>query len=87
MLECCVLTKHLNVAPSGYTHVDHPVQKAIMNQVKIYSELNDFPMEVDGCSAPIPFMPLYNIAIMFQKLAGSNYPELNVYMMPWFRTQ
>ncbi len=72
------LAKHLNVAPSGYTHVDHPVQKAIMNQVKIYSELNDFPMEVDGCSAPIPFMPLYNIAIMFQKLAGSNYPELNV---------
>ncbi len=72
------LSKHLQADPKGYTHIDHPVQQSIMKQVRMYSELNDFPLEVDGCSAPIPFMPLYNIALMFQKLAGSNYPELNV---------
>ncbi len=72
------LSKHLNVDPKGYTNREHPVQKAIIAQVKKYSELDDFPLAIDGCSAPTPFLPLYNIALMFQKLAGSNYPELNV---------
>jgi len=72
------LSKHLNVDPKGYTNPDHPVQKAIMTQVKKYSELDNFPLTIDGCNAPTPFLPLYNIALMFQKLAGSNYPELNV---------
>lgn len=72
------LSKHLNVDPTGYTGPEHPVQKAIMAQVKKYSELDDFPLVIDGCSAPTPFMPLYNIALMFQKFAGRTYPELNV---------
>jgi L-asparaginase II len=72
------LAKHLNADPSGYTHVDHPVQQAIMKQVGTYSELNNFPLEIDGCSAPVPFMPLYNIALMYQKFSSGKYDELNV---------
>lgn len=71
------LSKQLQADPKGYTHINHPVQQAIIKQVQTYSELNDFPLEVDGCSAPIPFMPLYNIAIMFQKLISNKYEELN----------
>lgn len=72
------LAKHLDADPSGYTQVDHPVQQAIFKQIKKYSELDNFPLAVDGCSAPVPFMPLYNIALMYQKLASGDYEELNI---------
>ncbi|MFQ6678194.1 MAG: asparaginase [Fidelibacterota bacterium] len=72
------LSKFLKAEPNGYTNPKHPVQKSIMAQVKKYSELSEFPIAIDGCSAPTPFMPLYNIALMFQKLAGGQYPELNI---------
>jgi L-asparaginase II len=72
------LSKQLQADPNGYTHVDHPVQQAIMKQVGTYSELNNFPLEVDGCSAPVPFIPLYNIALMYQKFSNGKYDELNV---------
>lgn len=72
------LSKQLQADPNGYTHINHPVQQAIMKQVRTYSELNDFPLEVDGCSAPVPFMPLYNIALMYQKFASGKYDELNI---------
>jgi L-asparaginase II len=53
------------------------VQQLIMKQVKRFSELNDFPLAIDGCSAPVPFLPLFNIALMYQKFASGNYDELN----------
>ena len=72
------LAKHLGASPFGYTQVDHPVQQAIIKQIKKYSELDDFPLAVDGCSAPVPFMPLYNIALMYQKLASGEHGDMNV---------
>ena len=71
------LAKHLQVDPKGYTDPDHPVQQLIMKQVKQFSELNNFPLATDGCSAPVPFLPLFNIALMYQKFASGNYDELN----------
>ena len=71
------LTKYLKADPAGYTNVEHPVQQAIMKQVKKFSELEDFPLAVDGCSAPVPFMSLYNIALMYQKLASVDHEDLS----------
>jgi len=71
------LAKHLQVDPKGYTDLNHPVQQLIMEQVKRFSELDEFPLAIDGCSAPVPFLPLFNIALMYQKFAGGNYDELN----------
>ena len=71
------LTKYLKADPAGYTNVEHPVQQAIMKQVKKFSELEDFPLAVDGCSAPVPFMTLYNIALMYQKLASVDHKDLS----------
>ena len=51
------LAKHLQVDPKGYTDLNHPVQKHIMEQVKRFSELDEFPLAIDGCSAPVPFLP------------------------------
>ena len=71
------LAKYLQVDPKGYTDPGHKVQQLIMKQVKRFSELDQFPMAIDGCSAPVPFLPLFNIALMYQKLASGNYDELN----------
>ncbi|MBC8402974.1 MAG: asparaginase [Candidatus Marinimicrobia bacterium] len=72
------LAKHLKVDPKGYALPDHPVQKLVLKQVERYSGLHDLPIGVDGCSLPTPFLPLYSIAAMFQKLASGDYPELNL---------
>tara|TARA_Y100000741_G_scaffold40825_1_gene28461 strand:- start:965 stop:1939 length:975 start_codon:yes stop_codon:yes gene_type:complete len=72
------LANYLKEDPKGYTNEDHPVQMKIMEQVKHFSELEEFPTSTDGCSAPVPFLPLYNIALMYQKLAGNGYDELNI---------
>ena len=71
------LAKYLQVDPKGYTDPGHKVQQLIMKQVKRFSELDQFPLAIDGCSAPVPFLPLFNIALMYQKLASGNYDELN----------
>ena len=71
------LTKYLKSDPAGYTNVEHPVQQAIMKQIMKFSELEDFPLAVDGCSAPVPFMTLYNIALMYQKLASVDHEDLS----------
>ena len=71
------LAKHIQEDPKGYTDPDHPVQQLIMKQVKRFSELDEFPLVTDGCSAPVPFLPLFNIALMYQKFASGNYDELN----------
>ncbi len=72
------LARHLEVDPKDYTFPDHPVQKTVLKQVERISGLRNLPIGVDGCSLPTPFLPLYAIAVMFQKLAGGDYPELNL---------
>ena len=72
------LARHLGVDPKGYTYPDHPVQRAVIKQVERISGLRNLPIGVDGCSLPTPFLPLYTIAVMFRKLAGGEYPELNL---------
>ena len=61
----------------GYIKKDHPVQKRIIEFVKEISGLEQIPTEIDGCSAPTPFMTLESLATMFQKLGSGEYDELN----------
>jgi L-asparaginase II len=72
------LAKHLKVDYQGYTRPDHPVQKAIFKQVRKFAEVNTFTLGTDGCSAPVPFLPLVSIARMYQKLVEGTGPELQV---------
>ena len=70
------LAKHLTDEISLYIQKDHPVQKTIMEYVKDISGLEEIPTEIDGCSAPTPFMTLQTIANLFQLLAAGIQPEL-----------
>lgn len=70
------LAKHLNVDPNGYTKPEHPVQQTILQLAQAYTGINDIPISIDGCSAIAPFFSLRTIALLFQKLAKQETPEL-----------
>jgi L-asparaginase II len=53
-----------------YINPSHPVQKNIF---RVFAEMTDFPQEkfgmgIDGCSAPVFAVPLYNAALAFARL-------------------
>jgi len=70
------LAKKLCTHPDGYTQIDHPVQQTIFKQLTKLTGQKNFPMGIDGCSAPTPFLSLQSIAEIFQALGSSKYPEL-----------
>ena len=70
------LAKHLGQGTANYIKKDHPVQRTILEYVQDITGLEMIPTEIDGCSAPTPFMTLETIAGMFQTLAAGNEPEL-----------
>lgn len=71
------LSKHLGVSSLDYTKEGHPVQNTILDYVLKISGLKEVHTEIDGCSAPTPFMSLETIAKLFQKLASGKEPELD----------
>jgi len=70
------LAKHLGQGTNNYIKKDHPVQRTILEYVQDITGLETIPTEIDGCSAPTPFMTLETIAGLFQTLAAGNKPEL-----------
>jgi L-asparaginase II len=66
------LAKKLGAPLSGYTLIDHPVQRAI---AKTISEICDvdadaLPCGIDGCSVPTWAIPLQNMALGFARLVS-----------------
>lgn len=70
------LAKHLRVDPRGYINPEHPVQQKIIQTVKKYSGSDSLFLATDGCSAPTPFMTLFTIATLFQKLVSGKISDL-----------
>ena len=58
--------------------MDHPVQQTIFKQLTKLTGQNNFPIGIDGCSAPTPFLSLQSIARLFQTLGSEKYPELEI---------
>ena len=69
--------KHLGCDLNEYLQLQHPVQQKIVSALEQYTEQSGFVFGTDGCSAPTPFLSLYGIAILYQKLASGNYPVLS----------
>lgn len=60
-----------NVTHADYTNPAHPVQKTILHT---FADMTDYPAKriatgVDGCSAPVFGLPIYNAAYAFARLA------------------
>jgi L-asparaginase II len=69
------LARHLGVAPSGYTQISHPVQKAIARAMGGICDVNlaDCAVGIDGCSVPTWAFPLRNMALGFAKLGAGDH--------------
>lgn len=55
-----------------YLNPAHPVQQRILDVIEEYSEEKNIHVGVDGCSAPVYYLQLRSIALMYQKLALAN---------------
>ena len=70
MLALCV---HHGWPLDDYLNPAHPVQQLILKTVADMVDLNpeDIPVALDGCSAPVFYVPLGNIARGFARLAAA----------------
>jgi L-asparaginase II len=70
MLALCV---HHGWPVANYLDFGHPVQKLILQTMAEMVELlpEDIPVALDGCSAPVFYVPLKNIALGFARLAAA----------------
>ena len=69
--------KHLGFDLNEYIKFKHPVQQKIVSALERYTGQSGFKFGIDGCSAPTPFMSLYSIALLYQKLASGSDPILS----------
>jgi L-asparaginase II len=70
MLALCV---HHGWPTTDYLNLEHPVQRLILNTVAEFSGLppEQVVVAIDGCTAPVFYVPLKNIAAGFAKLAAA----------------
>jgi L-asparaginase II len=70
MLALCV---HHGWPVANYLDFDHPVQKLILRTVgeMVGTAPENIPVALDGCSAPVFYVPLKNIALGFARLAAA----------------
>lgn len=63
-----------NYSKETYLSMDNPVQQRILKTVAEMCgmEREDMPVGIDGCSAPVFAMPLYNFALAMARLADPN---------------
>ncbi|AIF50061.1 asparaginase [Pelosinus sp. UFO1] len=65
------LAQMLQVAIAGYTELTHPVQQmmyqAVADSVRMQKETVE--TGIDGCGVPVFYLPLYNMALAYARLA------------------
>lgn len=54
--------------PHTYLQPDHPLQQEILSVVRAWGGVSDVPLGIDGCGAPVFYMPIRAIARMFAYL-------------------
>ena len=60
-----------------YLNPAHPVQQRILELIKKYSEEDEIRIGVDGCSAPVFYLAIEKMALMYRKLAESEEGSLS----------
>lgn len=65
----------LGVPTDGYLSQDHPVQQLIHEIVCESTDETEIFRGIDGCSAPVFYMPVNKLALAFARLAAQDTPE------------
>lgn len=58
--------------PKTYLQPQHPLQQRILNAVKQWGGVEDVPLAIDGCGAPIFYLPLTSMARLYAHLGTSS---------------
>jgi L-asparaginase II len=66
MLFCC---QQQGWSVENYLDPQHPLQQMILQQLKELTGLADIPLAVDGCGAPVFYLPLSAMAKLYAHLA------------------
>lgn len=76
MLALCI---HHSWPVANYLEIDHPVQQLILETVAQVTEVPkaQITVAIDGCGAPVFYVPLGRIAQAYAKLAGAVTGQLN----------
>jgi L-asparaginase II len=61
--------------PQDYLNPKHPVQNFIYDIVKEYTDSEDIHRGVDGCSAPVFYLPLHKVAMAFARISQKESQE------------
>ena len=74
MLAGCLVK---NYDLTSYLEPSHPLQQDILDIISYFSEIKKEKIKigVDGCSAPIHSMPIYNMALSYAKISNPEYLE------------
>lgn len=60
--------------PNTYLDFDHPLQQHILSVLKEWTGLSEIPRAIDGCGAPVFYMPIPAMATLYAKLGAD--PEI-----------
>jgi L-asparaginase II len=65
------LAQMLQIDPTGYTELTHPVQQIMYQAVADSANLSKGEVDtgIDGCGVPVFYLPLYNMAWAYARLA------------------
>lgn len=71
MLAVC---KHKGYSTDDYLSPQHPCQQEILDAISYMCNIdkNEIKIGIDGCSAPVHAMPLYNMALGYARLTNNS---------------
>lgn len=54
--------------PDTYLDPAHPLQQAILQSIQQWGEVDSVPLAIDGCGAPVFYLPLHSMALLYAHL-------------------
>jgi len=69
------VAQHLGAGPADYINPEHPAQKLIHDIVCEYTDEEQVFRGLDGCSAPVFFLPIQKLALAFARIAQQDTEE------------
>ncbi len=56
---------------ASYLNVNHPLQQNILKHLRKWGEVQGIPTAIDGCGAPVFYLPLKTMALLYAHLGNS----------------
>jgi L-asparaginase II len=60
--------RHQQLPLETYLAFDHPLQLEILSVLQKYGDITEIPRAIDGCGAPVFYLPLQTMALLYARL-------------------